>query len=271
MQFILLQIDPLQLMAVCVKTTPQMTRFRDGKVCKNLATDELTITEYSLTTNAKSGLRKPEGKNAVLGIASAWWRCTTTRPTPMTTWPPRPEHLLHSAHEHWHVKWMCAQFSSLSCSVFVKLDCTPHCVVHVSIVRVISWSSHDERISSTLSPPFRSTSSSSQSSLTFCTSSCTSSTTLRAVATVRTSPKKRWIPLTTPTSSQFSWVFTCFRFAATLNMLLFLSLCFRVTSSIVVNVPTYSLFTCMWIPCDCSHCENESFDMCCLYTHRRLQ
>ena len=36
-----------------VKTTPQMTRFRDGKVCSNLATDELTITEYSLTTSAE--------------------------------------------------------------------------------------------------------------------------------------------------------------------------------------------------------------------------
>ena len=55
----LVQIDPLQLMAVCVKTTPQMTRFREGKVCNNLATDELTITEYSLTTSAKkSGLQK---------------------------------------------------------------------------------------------------------------------------------------------------------------------------------------------------------------------
>ena len=35
-----------------VKTTPQMTRFRDAKVCDNLATEELTITEYSLTTSA---------------------------------------------------------------------------------------------------------------------------------------------------------------------------------------------------------------------------
>ena len=94
---------------------------------------------------------------------------------------------------------MCAQFSSLSCSVCVTLDCTPHRVAQVSLVRVISWSSHDERISSTLSPPFPSTSSSSHSSLT----SCTSSTTLRAVATLRTSPERRWTLLTTPTSSQF--------------------------------------------------------------------
>ena len=36
----------------------------------------------------------------------------------------------------------------------------------------------------------------------------------------------------------FSSVFTCFRFAATLNMLLCLSLCIRVITSLVVNVPT---------------------------------
>ena len=82
------------------------------------------------------------------------------------------------------------------------MNCTPHRVAQVSLVRVISWSSHDERISSTLSPPFFSTSSSSHSSLTSCTSSCTSSTTLRTVATLRTSPERRWTLLTTLTSSQ---------------------------------------------------------------------
>ena len=66
-----------------------------------------------------------------------------------------------------------------------------HIVAQVS-VRVSSWSSHDERISSTLSPPFPSTSSSSHSSSISCTSSCTSSTTLRAVVTLRTSPERRW-------------------------------------------------------------------------------
>ena len=40
--------------SIRVKTTPQMTRFRDAKVCNNLVTDEkLTITEYSLTTSAQ--------------------------------------------------------------------------------------------------------------------------------------------------------------------------------------------------------------------------
>ena len=33
----------------------------------------------------------------------------------------------------------------------------------------------------------------------------------------------------------FSWVSTCFRFAATINMLLCLSLCIRVNTSLVVN------------------------------------
>ena len=96
---------------------------------------------------------------------------------------------------------MCAQFSSLSCSVFVTLDCTPHRGSSFTCARHLR-SSHDERISSTLSPPSPSTSSSSHSSFTTCTSSCTSSTTLRAVVTLRTSPERRWTPLTTPTSSQ---------------------------------------------------------------------
>ena len=76
-----------------------------------------------------------------------------------------------------------------------------HIVAQVSFVRVISWSSHDERISSTSSPPFLSISSSSHSSSISCTSSCTSSTTLRAVVTLRTSLERRWTPLTIPASS----------------------------------------------------------------------
>ena len=55
---------------------------------------------------------------------------------------------------------------------------------------------------STLSPPFPSTSSSSHSSFISCTSSCTSSTILRAVASLCTPPKRVWTLLTTPTSSQ---------------------------------------------------------------------
>ena len=49
-----------------------MTRFRDGKVCKNLATDE--IDEHGKQSDNKciSGLQNSEGKNSTLGIASVW-------------------------------------------------------------------------------------------------------------------------------------------------------------------------------------------------------
>ena len=68
----------------------------------------------------------------------------------------------------------------------------------------------------------------------------------------------------------FSWVSRCFRFAATLNMSLCLSLCIRVITLLVVNVPTHSLFTCMWIPCrfcGFSHCEDVSFEVLSLHFH----
>ena len=56
----------------CVKTTPQMTRFRDVKVCNNLVTDE--IDDYRIQSDCKCtiGLQYPEGKNSTLGIAYAW-------------------------------------------------------------------------------------------------------------------------------------------------------------------------------------------------------
>ena len=63
-----------------------------------------------------------------------------------------------------------------------------------------------ERYSSTLSSPFHPTSSSPHSSSISCSPSCspscTSSTNLRAVVTLRTSPKRRWTQLTNPTSAQ---------------------------------------------------------------------
>ena len=110
------------LSAKHVKTTPQMIRFRDAKVCNNLATDGLTITEYSLTTSTKSELQNPEGKKSVLGIASAWWArarhqwqrdhqgyCVcVVKPstTPMTTWPPRPR--TPSTQRTWTLTRECA-------------------------------------------------------------------------------------------------------------------------------------------------------------------
>ena len=75
-----------------VKTTPQMTRFRDGKVCNNLATAEIDDHRIQSDYKCISGLQYPEGERTlhlvlrlrgetehdtndnvtIKGIASAW-------------------------------------------------------------------------------------------------------------------------------------------------------------------------------------------------------
>ena len=55
-----------------VKTTPQMIRFRDVKVCKNLVTDEIDDHRIQSDYECTIGLQNPEGKNSTLGIAYAW-------------------------------------------------------------------------------------------------------------------------------------------------------------------------------------------------------
>ena len=63
-----------------------------------------------------------------------------------------------------------------------------------------------ERLSSTLSSPFQTTSSSPHFLSISCSHSCTSSTTFRAAVTLRTSPGRRWTLLTNPTSSHIARV-----------------------------------------------------------------
>ena len=55
-----------------VKTTPQMTRFRDGKVCNNWLQMKIDDHRIQSDDKCKSGLQNPKGKNSALGIASAW-------------------------------------------------------------------------------------------------------------------------------------------------------------------------------------------------------
>ena len=55
-----------------LKTPPQMTRFRDVKVCNNLATDEIDDHRIQSDNKCTIGLQNPEGKNSTLGIAYAW-------------------------------------------------------------------------------------------------------------------------------------------------------------------------------------------------------
>ena len=55
-----------------VKTTPQMTRFCDVKVCNILVTDEIDDLRIQSDYKCTIGLQYPEGKNSTLGIAYAW-------------------------------------------------------------------------------------------------------------------------------------------------------------------------------------------------------
>ena len=59
-----------------------MTRFRDAKVCNNLATDELDDHRIQSDYKCTIGLQNPAGKNSVLGIAVCVVKPSTT---PMTT------------------------------------------------------------------------------------------------------------------------------------------------------------------------------------------
>ena len=81
-----------------VKTTPQMTRFRDVKVCKNLGTDEIDDHRIQSDYKCTSGLQNPEGKKSVLGLRGKTERDTNDNVTTKT-----PEHIPHSAHEPQHV------------------------------------------------------------------------------------------------------------------------------------------------------------------------
>ena len=70
----------------------------------------------------------------------------------------------------------------------------------------------------------------------------------------------------------FSWVSTCFRFAATLNMLLCLSLCIRVINSLVVNVPHIHFSPVREFLADFvdSHTAKSGLLRCCLYIDKAL-
>ena len=57
---------------VGVQTKPQMTRFRDAKVCNNLATDEIDDHRIQSDYKCTIGLQNAEGKNSTLGITSDW-------------------------------------------------------------------------------------------------------------------------------------------------------------------------------------------------------
>ena len=114
-----------------VNTTPQMTRFRDVKVCNTWL--QIRIDDHRIQSDFKykSQLQNPEGKKSVLGIASASWNRARHQ------WQrdhQDPEHFQHSAHEHWHVS------AHFSCLLVRFLSYDSHTASHGS--RVLRMSSH---------------------------------------------------------------------------------------------------------------------------------
>ena len=86
-----------------VKTTPQMTPFRDVQQAIVMATvwidDDKIKSDYYMKKTR---------------ITYAWWSWATRRPTPMTTWHPRPTQCTWNATPD---KWVCTQSSCSFCSV----------------------------------------------------------------------------------------------------------------------------------------------------------
>ena len=79
-----------------VKTTPQMTRFPDASVCNNLATDEMTITEHSLTANTKVNYETHKERNLYLVLRLRGETENDTNDSVTT----KTQNIQHSAHEH---------------------------------------------------------------------------------------------------------------------------------------------------------------------------
>ena len=61
-----------QILTELVKTTPQMTRFRDAKMCNKWL--QVRIDDHRIQSDYKykSELQNSEGKKSVLSIACAW-------------------------------------------------------------------------------------------------------------------------------------------------------------------------------------------------------
>ena len=130
-----------------------------------------------------------------------WYYVFVVKPstTPMTTWPPRPR--TPSTQRTWTLTRECAVLLFVRQVRVVMVHIAPHGS------RVLRMSSHPCMKCAVLLRPwvlhsFPLPHLPIHPSFISCTSSCTSSTTLRAVASLCTPPKRVWTILTTPTSSQ---------------------------------------------------------------------
>ena len=140
-----------------VKTTPQMTRFRDAKVCNNLL--QIRIDDHRIQSDFKykSELQNQKERRLYLvlrlrgetehdtndnvtikGITSAWWNRARHQ------WQrdhQDPEHLQHSAHEH----CVSAQFSCLL--VRFLSQWFTHCLTWLKGVAHVISSKHEKSVS----------------------------------------------------------------------------------------------------------------------------
>ena len=92
-----------------VKTKPSNDPFSRCKVCNNLATDEFDDHRIQSDYNKNCNIQKERTIHLVLCLRGEDSRHQWQRDHQ------DPKHLPYKAHEHWHVKWMCAQFSSFFC------------------------------------------------------------------------------------------------------------------------------------------------------------
>ena len=91
---------------------------------------KLTITEYSLTTSIKTNYKIQKERNLYLVLRL---RGETEHDTQWQRDHQDPEHLQHSAHEHWHV---IAQFSCLL--VRFLSSWFTHCIAWLKVLRMSS-------------------------------------------------------------------------------------------------------------------------------------
>ena len=159
------------------------SRWKCAIICVQM---KLTITEYSLTTSAQLDYKMQKERTLHLVLRLRGETEVRHQLSTQRTWTSTLE-LMHA--------WSLVLRLSGSCrydlytTSWLKFDLCASSHVH-------KWS---EPFSSILGSPFQPTSSSPHS----CSISCTSSTTLRAVVTLRTSPERRWTLLTNPTDESY--------------------------------------------------------------------
>ena len=166
-----------------------MTHFRNAKVCNKWIQERIDDHRKQSDYNYKSELQKSRRKE----IYTWYYICVVTPHDTLTTWAPWPR--TPSTQRSWTLTCECAVSH-------VRVVIDSHYTAWLKGVAHVISSTYVMSVSPRPWSPLSFTSSSSHSSFISCTSSRTSSTTLRAVATLRTPPKRVWTLLTTPTSSQ---------------------------------------------------------------------